>query len=223
MSNYKKQARQLKKAGIIKYDLRRKLNPQQKAAITRQFKKYGEVIDKTEKFAARHLSPKNATILKNKGYKTYGRKVWIPFDDFDSVQVRRGKIVRLREDKFASLIDVEPIIKRSELLSELKRALDTKIPKGTRVTVRIGGHQKFSRMFANYADLLFYVTNVFDPKDADSNKADLINEMSLVTIIKKEINIYWRCKKCKLKFDQIESPKKCPRCKSKEFYWVEYE
>jgi len=182
--NYKTKARHLKKAGIINYDLRRKLTPHQKANITRQSKKYNEVLGSTQ-FVTRHLKPKTIKILKERGFATHGNKVWIPTDGFQTVHVKGDKIIRTKEDGKAKFIDSEFIISGANILTKLKELFDTKLPRGHQVSARIGGHGAFKNPLSSYEQLFYYITEIFKPKDSGSDKEELIEAMSIVNWIRK--------------------------------------
>lgn len=188
MADYKKQGRKLKKAGIINFDLRRNLTPQQKAAITRQSKKYGEVLD-SDQFVTRHISTKKAKILKGRGYATYNNKVWIPTDGAERVQVTtkwiKGKkmdvIKRTKTDKKMRLSEIELIIAKDRLHDEIEAQMATMLPRGQFYTARFFGHSAFSDRFTSLESLNNYLKN-FTPKDKKTSKDELLASISIISI-----------------------------------------
>lgn len=118
--------------------------------------------------------------LKASGFKvTPKRKAIIPLHDFDTAKISKGTIL------FTSgRITEKTILAGSkDFHKKLKALSQTKLPRNSMVTARIGDNGPFQRSrFGNYSDLYNYVQNVFTPKDENADKNALIMQMSVVTI-----------------------------------------
>ena len=102
----RKAARLLKKAGLIDYDLRRKLTPAQKGRITKLWKgpKHKEtggrgegwktILD-NDQIVFRSVSKKREKELVELGYRSNGKgRVYIDSEGFDEVHIKRNKIIK---------------------------------------------------------------------------------------------------------------------------------
>lgn len=173
----KHKAKLLKRAGIVKYDLRRNLTPAQKSVITRQWNRYGELITNTERYARRHVSNKRIKELKKHGYKTHGNTAWIPMNGYENVHIKHGKIVYRGADKGRDVL----LDTGANILRRLTKLTRKQLPPGQRVTVKIGENDRFSIVFASYKELENYL-RAWHPENPkhENERENLINQMSIV-------------------------------------------
>jgi hypothetical protein len=76
----KDRARELKKLGIIQFSLRGTLTPQQKSAVTRQYHKFADLVNRPFEFGTKTLDKKRASKITTTSFVTgrgQKRKVWI--------------------------------------------------------------------------------------------------------------------------------------------------
>jgi len=174
-NKYKEIAKKLKLNKLISYDLRKSLNPQQKAAITRQWNQYGDFIEGD--YVKRSVSKKRAIKMKQTGFKTHNKNVWLPTEGFDKhkIRIKGDKVIYSSADKYRII----PIQLKSEFLAKLKKLSKKKLKRGEFVTVKIGVNAPFWKLFTSYGELLNYVTG-WEPKEDKNIKDELIGQMSTV-------------------------------------------
>ena len=193
-------AKLLKNRGLIKFDLRQKLTPQKKAAITRQWNKYGSDINFEENIKAnsgaggefKQINTNKKTFktqLRRAGYLVEGNKAYINKDGFDSIEFKNGRIIRKSKGK----ISEEILFTEGDVFNQLKQFSEKEInDRTTWKAVRIGNFSpmgfstrkgKYKDMplnerpasaqrFDNFNQLLNYVSN-WQPKDVEKlNEAD---------------------------------------------------
>lgn len=189
-SDYKNRARLLKKNKLIDYDLRRKLTPQQKAAITKQWggkttadeqshhNGFGHLIQ-NEQVTRRVVSQKRANQLKELGYPVHGRSVFIDKEGYDSVHIKGNTIIKRNEEKE----EKDYLISHENILKHLKRLVKRKLKPNETVTVRIGDYSPFRTVLHSYESLLNYVSN-WQPRKDFAARDDLIAQMSIVRFTK---------------------------------------
>jgi hypothetical protein len=145
----KKSAKSVLKAkGLIpkEWDLRKTLSAGQKSWITKQERKYSEVIKHPEKFQSRTYS--NATVkkLKGAGYFGEGNRILIPnFGDKssrttvneDTITVRRT----LRNGE--TVTEIVYLHSGPELLKRLQRKFSKPLPSGEFWAFRVGDNNTF--------------------------------------------------------------------------------
>lgn len=186
IKKYKERAKLLKKNKLIKYDLRRNLTGQQKAAITKLWegKKdkdeqghhngYGHLI-KNKDVTRRVVSNKRAKQLKELGYAVHGRNVFIDKEGYENVHIKGDTIVKSNDEKEVR----DYLISSEHILTQLKKLTKRKLKRNESVTVRIGDYAPFSKTMQSFESLLNYVSN-WQPRKDYAARDDLINQMSIV-------------------------------------------
>lgn len=173
---YNKKAQELKKQKLIDYDLRKPLNPQQKAAITRKWRKHSHYFD-DKKYVRRSVSPKRAREFKKLGYEVIENRVFIPTEGYDPkrIKIKHNYVKYTGSDKALKVF----IIPKADIVKELEKRAAKQLPPGVFITVRIGSNSAFRKAFDTGIDLLKYVNN-WQPRDSRTDRENLIDEMSLV-------------------------------------------
>lgn len=132
--DYKKQAKLLKARGLINIDLRKKLTPQKKSAITRAFNRNKKEIQFEEKikfnsggngeFAVRTVK---STIIKKQlraaGYLVEGNKAYINKDGYKNIRIEKGFIYRSSKGRS----EKEILFRSDNKVDELKHFSDSQI------------------------------------------------------------------------------------------------
>lgn len=178
--SYRKAAINLKKLGLIDYDLRYRLSTEQSAQIRQLEKEYRQVIKFPDRFHIATVGINRALELDQAGFKvTPSLKAIIPLHDYETANITKSGIV-LRKGRHEERI----ILANSKnFFKELKKLSETKLPRNSMITARIGNNQFFSRAkFGSYSDLYHYVFNVFDAKDHGESTKRLQGLMSVVTL-----------------------------------------
>lgn len=155
-STYKKRAKELKKNKIINFDLRKKLSPQQKAAITKHWEKEAHYIKGD--YVKRHVSKKHEKAFKEKGFRKVGRSYWVPTDGYSSVHIRGEKIIKTKYEQGRKRTSIESIVPRKDIFTELEKLKNQPKQEGVFYTVRFGGNQKFN-LAMSAESLLHYLKN----------------------------------------------------------------
>jgi len=183
-STYKEKAKALKRAGLIEYDLRRTLTPQQKAVITRKWKgtgrgqslPWGNILTRDD-IVTRTVSPKKAETMRRMGYAVSGRRVYIDTEGYREIHVRGNKIIKKGGKGGKEIIDF--VIDKKDILATLKRLSKQPRNPNETLTVKIGNNGPFRQKFVSYTALLNYLTKWKPKKDFDARE-ELINQMSIV-------------------------------------------
>jgi len=180
--DYKKLAKKLKKHGIINFDLRKNLSPQQKGAITKQWRRYDQFL--TGDYVKRHVNKKHQKDFDARKIKKIGKSYFINKEGFDEVHIKGNKIIRTKRDMGKRRTQTEIIKSPVGLIKELEQLENKKLPKGTFVTLRYAGNSTFNMAAPSYAELLFYVKNKMTFKEADGvpDMDTFIEGLELVTI-----------------------------------------
>lgn len=181
--------KKLKNLGLIDYDLRKNLKPQQKARITRLQKQYKSELEKGDKIKILKVTKTQAKKLKEKGITIKpGNHAVIDTPNKERVKITRTDLIlndprRGKETKFS-------LKSGADLLLELeKKVLKKKKPKEY-ITVRLSTGQEFSAKFKSYEDLLNYL-QAFVPinrtKGQNDNrvKNELFADMKIIKFNKK--------------------------------------
>lgn len=177
-NSYRDTARDLKRLGLVTYDLRKPLSSGQKSQITKLRQTWGHAIKAPEAFHKARVSDKRAKELKAAGFKVTPRGVaFIPLSGHDSARIEKGAIVYRSRD---GVSEKTFLTDHKHFFSQLRSLMDTPLPKNTMVTVRIGDRNPFKRRLNSYAELYYYLENDFEPNDDGENKAHLFSLMSIV-------------------------------------------
>lgn len=193
----------LKKAGLIggkNHDLRnKKTTPAARRHALKKWSEYSEVLT-NENVKTRYVSKNTASKMRELGYKTHGRKVWVDTSGYDRMKIKKGKVIfdrvgRHEEDLLLTGVD---------LINYLKKHSNRKAPPGQFLTVRIGDNPAFRQTKTfSYKDLEKYISNVWIPKkfktqrspdgrfnmierskeERDAAKIELVAQMRLVTML----------------------------------------
>lgn len=104
----------LKKYGLIKQDLRKKPTPQQKAAITRQWNKYSDLL--SGDYAVKKLQKEQLKKYKTNGYKEINGHIFVDKRKFSRVYFGKDKITFSKKGKKETelLVDNSKFIKTME-------------------------------------------------------------------------------------------------------------
>lgn len=140
---------------------------------------YGHFLNHPESFHAPKVGAKTAKDLKASGYKVTptGRAI-IPLNEFQSAQVRDGKIVYENN----GMKETVHLVGHKTFYQKLKALSGKKLERNEMLTVQIGNNAPFKRArFGSYAELYKYL-NEFAPKDPGESRDDLIARMSIVHI-----------------------------------------
>lgn len=108
MSKGKSPASILKAKRLIpkEWDLRKPLSPGQKSWITKQSKKYAQVIRRPDEFSIRRVSKSTAKTLKETGFAVEGNRAIIPTRK-QKVSVKGGRVV-IRRPRETWVVVVPP-------------------------------------------------------------------------------------------------------------------
>lgn len=182
-SSIKDKARELKRLGVISYDLRHKLNFGQRMAIEKSYQKFGAYIEKPELFAAPVVRQKSAESLRRSGYLVTPRgRAIIPLRGAESARISRigadGVIEFEKPGEHRAVI----LADRQQFLAKLKKLTGKKLARNQMVTVQIGDRNPFKTAYTSFAQLYFYLENDFEPNDEGTDLDDLFPQMSIVTI-----------------------------------------
>ena len=182
----KRQAKLLKKAGLIEYDLRRTLTPAQRGRITKLWKGpkdketgrrtqgWKPILDSGE-YVFRTVNKKRIRQFDELGYRTAKKRIYIHARGFDKVHIKGNKIVKSKPGKQTEDLLIPP----ENFLKELEARVGTPRKKGEFLTVRIGDREPFSKSFVSYQSLLQYIEK-WKPHDKFADREALINQMSIV-------------------------------------------
>lgn len=180
--DYKERARALKKAGFVDYDLRTAdFTKWQKERIRKLYASNSEILNAPDKFVKLRVGKKTQRAAKKAGIVVTKTAAYIPKGEFTSIKIVHRKGVAVVVKKSGEKRSDEKLISGEPLLRELERMGKKKLPPGTSITVRIGKNSPFKSAYRSAADLLRYITTIFQPGDDDADIDDLIAGMSLVT------------------------------------------
>jgi len=183
----------LKNLGLINYDLRKKLKPQQKGRITRLKKQYKKELKSPDKIKILKVTKTQARKLKDKGITIKpGNHAVINTPNKEKVKITRDSLVltdprRKKKTEFS-------LKKGPELLVELERQIIKGKKPGRTITVRLASGQEFSEKFDSYESLLNYLqafipTNLTSrqgDKKANDIKNELFEDMKIITFKRKK-------------------------------------
>jgi hypothetical protein len=177
-------AKRLKEFGLINYDLRKSLNPGQKAQVAKLAWEYKEVLRKPERFYTPHVGEKTARLLETSGFKVTPKgKALIPLHEYATAKVDAKKgVVQFQGFGIAKeviLASHKDFFKKLKALDEGKH----KLKRNQMLTVQIGNRRPFeSARFDSYWKLYQYVMEDFRARDPGADKTKLIAQMSVVTV-----------------------------------------
>lgn len=154
----------LKKFGFINQDLRKNPTPQQKAAITRQWQKYGAFL--SEGFAHRKIKKADKKKFQEAGFFTKGNNVFINKEGYDRVYIGRDHVTKIKGDKKSKTLLIPP----SGIIDELERRLHEPHKKGVFYTVKIGDNGMFGSRVINLEELEHYIKHVFKARMTQKEK-----------------------------------------------------
>lgn len=187
--DYKDAARVLKKAGLINFDLRKKLTPQQKGRIARlteykrgatpeekhspenlpplrSFVKYPELFDVVK------LNKKQSAVFKASGYEVInGRAVIRKRPDAKTIIDAKNGIIRY-ESKVAS--ETVYLASHKDFFQKAQKIFSTKLKKGEFITGRFGNFGVFNSRFIDYADFYRYVSEKFGWDSEQARQLQLV-------------------------------------------------
>lgn len=195
-NSYRDTARDLKKLGLVKYDLRRELSSGQKSQITKILNRLSDTfggekaakffLNNPKEFHVAKVGAKTQAVLADSGFKLLPNgKAVIPKKGADSVKVKKGSVTYKRgnvtyEDKLVGAEDFFPT---------LKKLSKKKLPRNQMLTVQVGDNLPFQRArFSSYADLYRYLQE-WKPNLANGDtKEKVMSFVSIVTINKSPTN-----------------------------------
>jgi hypothetical protein len=198
INKYKQKAKLLKARGLIKFDLRQKLTPQRKSAITRSWNinkseiQFEENIKDNAGPNGEYLKLTTAkrnfkAQLRRAGYLVEGNSAYINKDGFDKVAFKDGRIIRTSTGRRSE----EILFKSNNVTDQLKEFSEKEInDPNTWKAVRIGNFSPMgfssrkgrykntplnerpasAQRFEDFNQLMNYITN-WEPKDVE-NKPD---------------------------------------------------
>lgn len=179
-AQYKALALKLKRQKIVSFDLRKKLTASQKSSITKNYKKYRDIIDFPNEFVKRYVSKKTINEFKKaKIYTILNNKVYIPKNGYEDIKIGNyfGKKAIIRtmplktrgqQKKVIDIIDSQKNILKNEDF------LRGKLPPNSDITARIGDNSPFIQGYSSVRELLAYINTTFTQ--------DLISQISLVIV-----------------------------------------
>lgn len=179
-SFYQKVAGDLKKLGLIDYDLRQNLSTGQKSRITKLASEYGHAIRHPEMFHIAKVGKETAKALKDSGYKvTPTNRALIPLHEFTSAKIKRGYI----EFKAGNLTEKSYLAGAKDFHKKLEGITKRRLKRNEMITAKIGDSAAFNTRFSRYSDLYKYLST-FYPKDPGMTREKLYGLLSIVTIEK---------------------------------------
>lgn len=160
------------------FDLRYGLTPQQKSAITRNYKKYKSIVDYSDNFQILTVKTKTAkgisVAAKKINLKNGKTKMIIPIESGQKVTIKRGRAV------FSGGGFEEEVFKGGwDFFDNAKKVFSKKLKRGEYVSVRVGDHRPFHRTFHDINTLLNYMQGW---KPIEDQKEDLISHISIVRV-----------------------------------------
>jgi hypothetical protein len=186
--SYKEKARLLKRAGLMKIDLRETPSPLQKAAITKTFNKHKSVLNNLQDFTIRTVSKATSKNIDTAALKIKTKngkeKLFIPTPHGEKVRIKKG---RLNLDTKNYHEEVYP--GGWNFFDNAKKVFKKKLGKNEYITVRIGTNSAFNRTFKDINSLLFYMRD-WNPKDALETKENLISHISIVKVKDESQTVY---------------------------------
>lgn len=171
----KSPARVLRSKGLIPRDWNlRQLTPSQKGYVTKQSKKFAQVLKRPGDYVSRKAAPSTLKKLKLADYPVAHGRVLLHVPGKDRVSIARGQVTfkRARQTERVLLQSSPDFLAELEQLGNLKRRL----PKGHFVGFKIGNSQVIGT-FHSVADAYQYATTTrgFSGKDADNVALVLID------------------------------------------------
>jgi hypothetical protein len=171
----KSPARILRSKGLIPGDWNlRQLTRGQKSYITKQAKRYSDVLRNPGDYVSRRVSQSTAKLLKGAQYTVKGQRVLLHTPGADKVSVARGKVkfIRQRQSETVLLQNAPDFLRQLENLGDM----NARLPRGTYVGFKIGDSQVIGT-FDSVADAYNYATNrrMFTGRDAEKVALVLID------------------------------------------------
>ena len=195
---YIKRAKALKKYGIVKYDLRKKLTKGQKANLTKKWSEYRNVVDpkismtttRKKDYVVRTVKKEVANEIRKNGYKVYGNKVFISKDRYKKVSIKSRKnkagkyLVEIHRTSVGKLSVERLYSKSGSIFDDIKVAMENRVLMPHMfVSVKIGSAENFTVNLPvdDYNELLKYLEK-WQPKDDPAQRDALLSQMTLVYI-----------------------------------------
>jgi hypothetical protein len=177
----KSPARILRSKGLIPGDWNlTQLTGGQKSYITKQAKRYSDVVRNPEDYVSRRVSQSTAKLLKGAQYTVKGQRVLLHTPGADKVSIARGKVrfVRQRQSETVLLQSSPDFLRQLERLDDIKAEL----PPGQYVGFKIGDSQVIGT-FKTIEEAYYYATGTrgvdhrrgFEGMDAQSVALVLID------------------------------------------------
>jgi len=176
------------------FDLRGKLSPQQKGAITRQIEKYSSILNYPDNYAvlqAKNSIAKKITVAVKKRAAGKGKTTLIiPIEKGQKVALR-GENVIFKDGQFTE----EVFPGGWDFFNNAKKAFAKKLKHGEAVTIRVGDNKPFARIFKSMGELMNYAQgwtpddwrklgkSKSDMKKRRELKNDLISHISITRAI----------------------------------------
>jgi hypothetical protein len=178
-SFYQKVAGDLKRLGLIDYDLRKNLSTGQKSRIATLARDYGHALKHPELFHIAKVGEERKKELIKSGFKvTPTNRAVIPLMNYESARIKKGNI----EFKANGMSEKTYLAGSKNFIPTFEKLARKKLKRNQMITVRIGDHAPFNSRFNTVEALTHYVRNVFTPKDKGAEKEKLQRLMSIVTI-----------------------------------------
>ena len=173
-----------------KFDLRKQLSPQQKAAITRQTNKYSAIVNYPDNYTVAQVKNKTAekiTVAAKKVKAKNGKtNLIIPIEKGQKVTIKGGNVIfkggGFSEEVFPGGWD---------FFANAEKAFSKKLKKNEYITMRVGENRPFSRIFKTMGELLNYASawNPDDWRKLGNSKADMKKRAQLKTDLISHVSI----------------------------------
>lgn len=177
--NYRDTARDLKRLGLVDYDLRKPLSSGQKSRITKLREEYEHFLKSPEQFHFTRVGKETARALADTGYKVLpGNRALIPLHEAQSASIKGGKITL----NYGRMKEEITLAGHKSFFPTLKELSGKKLKRNQMLTVAIGDNNAFQRArFGSYHELYKYIQE-WEPKDPYAKKKKLMAQMSIVTV-----------------------------------------
>lgn len=177
--SYHKSAVDLKKLGLIDYDLRSRLSTGQKARITVLKQTYGHALKYPGLFHVAKVGNERANELRAAGFKvTPTNRAVIPLNEFKSATIKKGAI----EFRSGRMTEKVILAGSKDFHKKAFEVSQKKLKKNQLLTARVGNSEIFKQKFTSYKDLYKYVQHVFVANDPGESTARIRGLMSIVTL-----------------------------------------
>lgn len=166
-------AKALKKAGFIDYDLRKPLTKSQASQVSKLAGKYAPILKDPTGFFRLSADTKGISAqARESGFITHAKAIFVPKDGYTKAKIIDDRIILQRKDGWKQIkggrgkVAVkkrEDIIlrKRKDILQELERLSSTSLPDNHYLMVRIGSNRAFPRGIRkrlDYEGLMNYIS-----------------------------------------------------------------